>query len=224
MATSRVCSIPDCGKPHKAFGLCTMHWERMRRHGSTAKPTRKPLPSPLRDFLEAIGPSPSNECILWPGTLDRDGYGHVNFGGRRVGAHRASYTMWNGQPTGPVIRHTCDTPSCVNHRHLITGTQLDNIADRHNQGRSATGEKMPHAKLTPESAAKVFLSTLGKRETAAAFGVSIAVVHRIWARKKWCRATALLQRPGSPLLTPPLNDLANHHNHEAAEHLHDERV
>jgi len=33
MATSRVCSIPDCGKPHRAHGWCVLHYKRWLRHG-----------------------------------------------------------------------------------------------------------------------------------------------------------------------------------------------
>lgn len=34
MATSRVCSIPDCGKPAKARGWCDAHYSWMRKHGA----------------------------------------------------------------------------------------------------------------------------------------------------------------------------------------------
>lgn len=33
MATSRICSIPDCGKPAKAHGWCVRHYRRWLRHG-----------------------------------------------------------------------------------------------------------------------------------------------------------------------------------------------
>lgn len=41
MATSRVCSIPDCGKPLDALGLCKKHYERVRR---ARKPKRERTP------------------------------------------------------------------------------------------------------------------------------------------------------------------------------------
>ena len=33
MATTRICSIADCGKPVAGRGWCTAHWTRWRRHG-----------------------------------------------------------------------------------------------------------------------------------------------------------------------------------------------
>lgn len=33
MATSRLCSIPDCGKAHSARGWCRAHYQRWRRNG-----------------------------------------------------------------------------------------------------------------------------------------------------------------------------------------------
>lgn len=30
-----VCSVPDCGRPHKTNGLCNAHYVRLRKHGDT---------------------------------------------------------------------------------------------------------------------------------------------------------------------------------------------
>ncbi len=37
MPKSRICSIDGCGKPSKTRGLCSMHYERLRKHGDTNK-------------------------------------------------------------------------------------------------------------------------------------------------------------------------------------------
>lgn len=34
MATTKICSLPDCGKKHYAKGWCNFHWQRWRRHGA----------------------------------------------------------------------------------------------------------------------------------------------------------------------------------------------
>lgn len=36
MARSRLCSIPDCGKPEAARGLCAMHYRRLKVWGDTS--------------------------------------------------------------------------------------------------------------------------------------------------------------------------------------------
>lgn len=42
MAAPRLCSIPDCGKPRLARGLCSLHYQRVKRHGDPSKTNRKP--------------------------------------------------------------------------------------------------------------------------------------------------------------------------------------
>jgi hypothetical protein len=66
------------------------------------------------------------KCWLWTaGTLPA-GYGR--FAGNL--AHRYSWRLHVGPiPAGMSILHKCDTPSCVNPRHLFLGTQQDNLAD-----------------------------------------------------------------------------------------------
>lgn len=51
---------------------------------------------------------------------------------------------------GIVIRHTCDNPLCCNPRHLIPGTQADNVRDMVERGRrgDSSGERNPKARLT----------------------------------------------------------------------------
>src|SRR5690606_7588220 len=40
VVNKRCCSIPECRRPHFGRGLCQMHYQRWRRHGSTEAPNR----------------------------------------------------------------------------------------------------------------------------------------------------------------------------------------
>lgn len=42
-ACSRLCTMPDCDKPHSAKGLCKTHHTRLRRYGDPQQASRNPL-------------------------------------------------------------------------------------------------------------------------------------------------------------------------------------
>jgi hypothetical protein len=108
-------------------------------------------------FWRHVVRAPSG-CWLWTGAVAGDtGYGIFNAGGGLlVGAHRYSWELAHPGESraGRVVRHTCDTPPCVNPRHLVLGTYADNTADMDSRGRRGSnplrGEDHPGAKLTTE--------------------------------------------------------------------------
>ena len=132
-------------------------------------------------------------CLEWAGSLFWDGYGQYNSkkNGKWIKerAHRASYRLYKGDPTGFLVCHSCDNPKCVNPDHLFLGTPLDNIRDMDKKGRrarvGAKGESHPNSKIT-ESTARFILNKKGRHcDVARAFGVSQAIVSNIKRRKTW---------------------------------------
>lgn len=100
----------------------------------------------------------ADDCWLWFGAAETgpyrvlpDGsrvkkqkrfrYGRIHVERRRlVGVHRVAYELLVGPvPEGHVVMHSCDRTLCCNPRHLVTGTQADNIADMYAKGRGARG-------------------------------------------------------------------------------------
>ena len=54
--------------------------------------------------------------------------------------------IYNGFiPQGKIIMHTCDNPRCVNPKHLILGTQLDNLSDMAKRNRHGMSKLNPEA-------------------------------------------------------------------------------
>jgi hypothetical protein len=155
---------------------------------STAEDRRRKL----AEYVESRSiPEPNTGCWLWMGSLNRQGYGHACWGGKRQNASRLAMEMEVGPiPAGLHACHRCDNPPCVNPAHLFLGTPKENMQDRKRKGRNANqhGENGPRAELAPAEVAEIRNMRLSGhllREIATTFDVSEATVSRIASRKTW---------------------------------------
>ena len=97
----------------------------------------------IKDYKQFIEDSsekiPEAGCWVWMKYIDPYGYGMATQRSiSKTGlAHREVYREYFGDiPTGFVVMHRCDNPSCVNPEHLKLGTQKDNMSDMKAKGRS----------------------------------------------------------------------------------------
>jgi hypothetical protein len=96
--------------------------------------------------VEKLGP---DDCWPWLANKNNKGYGMIRQGGTlpKIPASRASYLINNGPiPFGLEVMHVCDNPGCVNPKHLIVGTHLQNMLDKMAKGRHRYGLN-PNPKL-----------------------------------------------------------------------------
>ncbi|RKW71776.1 HNH endonuclease signature motif containing protein [Galactobacter caseinivorans] len=153
----RPCKIDACAKPAYTQGLCRMHHTRIKRHGSPHTVLPKAVPRSDEEILRRNVPDrPLDQCWIWQGFRDRQGYGKVSHRGHPSRAHRVVYEYLVGEiPAGKVLRHSCDNPPCVNPSHLQPGTDAENVGDMVRRGRSARGSKHRAAKLTEAQVSEI---------------------------------------------------------------------
>lgn len=190
MAICRICSVEGCGKPHKARGYCVAHYERFKAHGD-------PLgggitPGTLQKLARSIASDlTKTDCISWPSSLNRLGYGNVWTGNRKMSAHRYICILAHGEP--PTAKHeaahTCGNghKACVNPAHLRWATKLENQADRKRHGTDPRGERHPGVKLTEKQVHEIrsLEGKLSGPEIGRRYGVTYANVWAIHRRKSW---------------------------------------
>jgi hypothetical protein len=192
-----ICSVPDC--PNRVFGhgLCSKHYTRLQRRGSTDDAPRRRTSLTDR-FWRKVAKVAPDECWQWIGAKNPHGYGHIGSGGRGEGhllAHRVSWQIANGQPIpdGMLVMHSCDNPACVNPAHLSLGTYADNVADMDVKGRrvrlAPMGEDHHQSVLTVELVRYIRASSKGNQELATEIGVTRATVRKARLGISWGHVT-----------------------------------
>lgn len=144
------CEAPDCDRPTIAKGLCTKHYQRQRRHGSTDAPARStvnrlPMTASMAERFEHYVDRLPSGCWQWTGYLKPNGYGSIWDGTRKVYAHRYAHELHNGPiPAGMQIDHLCLNKACVNPAHLDVVTQKVNLLRA--DGSPAINARKTHCK------------------------------------------------------------------------------
>jgi hypothetical protein len=139
-------------------------------------------------------------CLEWLGGKTTRGYPLVNSQGKVVYAHREMMRIClslDRLPSGILVCHKCDNPSCINPEHLFLGTQADNMRDMSVKGRCGhithpdrvlRGTRHGMAKLTASDVREI-RSRCGngekQREVAEDYSITQAAVSLIVRRINW---------------------------------------
>jgi len=136
---------------------------------------------------------PNNNCWIWQGFKDKDGYGSIIINQKMNKPHRVMWEIHNGPiPEGINVLHKCDNPPCVNPDHLFLGSQKDNIQDCIKKDRFVRGEKNGRAKLTKNKVIKIYYDNRKYAEIAKDFSVSKASVGSIKKGRNWAHLNLTL--------------------------------
>jgi hypothetical protein len=130
----------------------------------------------------------SDGCHYWTANKNTSGYGHFDWRGKQVTAHRIAWALRFGPiPPGMSVCHKCDVRHCVNPDHLFLGTNIDNIADRDRKGRHRPllGSEHGMAILSETDVRAIRASTERGVDLAARYGVYPSRISAIRLRQSW---------------------------------------
>lgn len=187
MAPKRICSIPECGKPHGSHGYCDVHARKFKKHGD---PLHSDLKTHARDFIQAVRMG-SKDCIIWPYAVTLFGYGKLSLRpNKNDNAHRWVCRKFHGEPPfeGAEAAHSCGVRLCVNPEHLSWKTPKQNSADRLIHGTDSRGEKSPLHKVTTNEVLEIRRLAKAKvrfQDIATIYGLSASGVNTIVQRRTW---------------------------------------
>lgn len=164
--SKRTCTVDGCDSPVKGHGLCSMHYQRWKRTGTTDGA----YPPEADRFWSKVDKSGRGGCWQWVGTMFPNGYGmfaRSRNGSKRVKyalAHRYSYEAIKGEiPEGLVLDHLCRNRACVNPDHLEPVTHRENLV----RGEGFVGEQSRRTYCLrgghPLSGENLYVSPQGER-------------------------------------------------------------
>lgn len=139
-------------------------------------------------FWAKVDVKSNNECWNWTASKNGDGYGTFGIKGNIRGAHRIAYEDTFGKlGPGLVVRHKCDNRACCNPAHMERGTQLDNIRDRCERGRSnrPKGSRNGRTNLTEDQVREIRLDTRPQKIISVDYSISASAVSAIKRGKSW---------------------------------------
>lgn len=170
-------------------------------------PTVNPIEIPelsakdLEKFHQRVKQAGPDECWLWQGAHNRNGYGNFTVyepHRRRIRsykAHRIAYMLASGNDPGKLyVLHSCDQPLCCNPFHLSVGSSRDNMVDMTTKGRFDPllnlrwGSQHHRAKLNWEKVGeirKLRTEGLSTRALARIFSISRAGIMGILRGDCW---------------------------------------
>ncbi len=114
---------------------------------------RKTLQQRIDEKTIKAGP---DECWVWIGAKDHNGYGQIWDGTTVKTASRVVFLLGNPGANPECVCHTCDNRQCVNPAHLYGGTFEQNMHDRNIRKRNSYGMRNYKSVLTTEQVREVY--------------------------------------------------------------------
>lgn len=175
------CAFPSCKNRSHKEGYCSAHSRQIDAGRELA-----PLANfaSLLPWLEERTQWQSDDCLIWPYSKNKGGYGQVHFRGKQSNAHRAMCFLAHGEPptSEHEAAHECGNRLCVNPRHLSWKTSGANNMDKLKHGTMPVGERHWNSRLTDGQvrALREFAHTVRDRAVLGSlFGISREATYNI---------------------------------------------
>jgi HNH endonuclease len=128
----------------------------------------------------------TDECFLWPLSVNARGYPQMRFAGRTREVHRIVCMLAHGDPPARHdAAHRCGIPRCINPRHLRWTTRKANIAEGMNHTNDQNGERNKQARLTAAQVLDIRADPRSGRLIGLDYGIHQVHVSMIKRRKAW---------------------------------------
>lgn len=127
-------------------------------------------------------------CWIWKGGKDKDGYGIVSVNNKSVRVTRYIMSQMGENIEKLCVCHTCDTPSCINPKHLFVSTNAGNTKDRQLKGRGIRGEDCWTSVLTEEQVIEIrkeHRKGVSRKSLKDKYNVSKSTIQFIINRRTW---------------------------------------
>jgi hypothetical protein len=138
---------------------------------------------PWEYFCRKVRIGKPDQCWEWMGSCGTPGYGNWGYGGVQA-AHRATFRLFNGEPSGMVL-HRCGNRRCCNPEHLYDGTSKDNRRDAEIHGTAPVGSRHGQSKLSECQVLAIRCDNRMRKEIAKDYGVSPTCITHIKSGATW---------------------------------------
>jgi len=187
------CGVEGCDRPFYQAGFCAGHYARKLAHGD-------PLAGKafdgeglrwLKSTVKQCLTDEVAECVEQNFHDSVSGYATVIHKGQRLRMHVVALLLAgrDAPKAGEVTRHLCNNGRCVNPRHLLVGTQAENVHDSISAGIWSNltyhGERVNTAKLTEDDVRFIRSSREPSAILARRFLVSTQTIACVRTGKTW---------------------------------------
>lgn len=158
----------------------------------TTTPRNKGTGKTFRWLVEHMGYA-GDDCLIWPFSRIRAGYGALGVNGQKWRANRLMCVLAHGEPPSSKHHalHTCDNGpgGCVNPRHLRWGTNSENQAEHWKTRTVGTNIYGNRGGLNAEQVAEIraMAGKCTKDSLAAKYGVSHDTIRRVQRHETYNR-------------------------------------